>query len=124
VQYFAVTLELDRTDPRVMKPGQRVQATLLLDQRKDALMVPRQAVFDREGRSIVYRKGARGFEPVEVKLGASTMGRIVVDSGISKGDVLALRDPTRPAGSPEVKPKKPSAPPPRPRGGGVTIMIG
>jgi HlyD family secretion protein len=125
VQYFAVTLELDRTDPQVMKPGQRVQATLLLDQRKDALMVPRQAVFDREGRSIVYRKGARGFEPVEVKLGASTMGRIVVESGVSKGDVLALRDPTRPAGSPEVKPKKPSAPPPRaPRGGGVTIMIG
>jgi HlyD family secretion protein len=125
VQYFAVTLELSKTDPQVMKPGQRVQATLLLDQRKDALMVPRQAVFDREGRSIVYRKGARGFEPVEVKLGASTMGRIVVDSGVSKGDVLALRDPTRPAGSPEVKPKKLSAPPPRaPRGGGVMITIG
>lgn len=125
VQYFAVTLELPSTDPRVMKPGQRVRATLLLDQRKDALMVPRQAVFDREGRSVVFRKGLRGFEPVEVKLGVSTMGRIVVDSGISKGDVLALRDPTRPAGTPEVKPKKPSAPPPRsPRGGGVMITIG
>ncbi|HSU80812.1 MAG TPA: efflux RND transporter periplasmic adaptor subunit [Thermoanaerobaculia bacterium] len=125
VQYFAVTLELDKTDPRVMKPGQRVQATLLLDQRKDALMVPRQAVFDREGRSIVYRKGSRGFEPVEVKLGASTMGRIVVESGISKGDVLALRDPTRPAGTPEIKPRNPSAPPPRaPQGGGGMIIIG
>jgi HlyD family secretion protein len=126
VQYFAVTLELGKTDPGVMKPGQRVQASLLLDQRKDALMVPRQAVFDREGRSIVYRKGTRGFEPVEVKLGASTMGRIAVESGISKGDVLALRDPTRPAGSPEIKraaPKR-SAPPPRPSGGGITIMIG
>lgn len=125
VQYFAVTLELDRTDPRVMKPGQRVQATLLLDQRKDALLVPRQAVFDREGRSVVFRRGLRGFEPVEVKLGASTMGRIVVESGVSKGDVLALRDPTRPAGTPEVKPKKLSAPPPRaPQGGGVMITIG
>ena len=125
VQYFAVTLELDRTDPRVMKPGQRVQATLLLDQRKDALLVPRQAVFDREGRSVVYRKAARGFAPVEVKLGASTMGRIVVESGISRGDVLALRDPTRPAGTPEIKPRKPSAPPPRaPQGGGGMIIIG
>ena len=126
VQYFAVTLALDKTDPQVMKPGQRVQATLLLDQRKDVLMVPRQAVFDREGRSVVFRKGARGFEPVEVKLGASTMGRIVVESGISKGDVLALRDPTRPAGTPEVKPRKPSAPPPRsPQGGGsMTIIVG
>lgn len=125
VQYFGVTLELARTDPKVMKPGQRVQATLLLDQSKDALLVPRQAVFDREGRSIVYRQGRHGFEPVEVKLGASTMGRIVVASGISAGDVLALRDPTRPAGEPEIKPaQRPSAPPARPHGGGGMIIIG
>ncbi len=32
--------------------------------------------------------------------GASGMGRVVVDSGIAAGDVLALRDPTRPAGEP------------------------
>lgn len=108
VQYFAVTLELPKTDPRVMKPGQRVQATLLLDERKSALLVPRQAVFDRDGRSVVYRKGGRGatgFEPVTVKLGPSTMGRVVIESGLAKGDVLALRDPTRPAGAPpEAKP--------------------
>jgi HlyD family secretion protein len=125
VQYFGVTLELARTDPRVMKPGQRVQAVLRLDQRRDALLVPRQAVFDREGRSVVYRKGARGFEPVEVKLGASTMGRIVVESGLAAGDLLALRDPTRPAGEPEIKPaQRPSAPPARPHGSGGMIMIG
>ncbi len=125
VQYFGVTLELARTDPRVMKPGQRVQAVLRLDQRRDALLVPRQAVFDREGRSVVYRKGAHGFEPVEVKLGASTMGRIVVESGLAAGDLLALRDPTRPAGEPEIKPaQRPSAPPARPHGSGGMIMIG
>jgi len=130
VQYFAVTLELPETDPKVMKPGQRVQATLLLDESRDALLVPRQAVFDREGRSIVYRqrKGRGGFEPVEVKLGASTLGRVVIASGIAAGDVLALRDPTRPAGSPAdnqpAQPKPPSAlSRPSPRGGGVMITI-
>jgi HlyD family secretion protein len=112
VQYFAVVLELPKTDPRVMKPGQRVQATLMLDERKSALLVPRQAIFDREGRTMVYRrKGGAGFDPVEVKLGPSTMGRVVVESGIAKGDVLALRDPTRPAGAPpEVKPDNRPAP--------------
>ena len=126
VQYFAVTLSLARTDRQVMKPGQRVMATLLLDERQDALLVPRQAVFDREGRSVVYRRGRRGFEPVEVKLGPSTMGRVVVESGISRGDEVALRDPTRPAGAPAVKP---AAPPPAspatrsPRGRGGMIVI-
>jgi len=126
VQYFAVTLELPRTDPRVMKPGQRVQATLLLDQRRDALLVPRQAIFDREGRSIVYRKGRRGFEPVEVKLGPATMGRVVVESGVQRGDVLALRDPTRPAGEPAVKPAAPPPASPATRSGAmrrVTIIV-
>lgn len=125
VQYFAVTLELPRTDPRVMKPGQRVQATLLLDQRKGALLVPRQAVFDRDGRSVAYRKGRRGFEPVEVKLGPATMGRVVIESGLVAGDLLALRDPTRPAGEPAVKRAPPAAPATRSgrTRSSVTIMI-
>jgi RND family efflux transporter MFP subunit len=123
VQYFAVTLALDKTDPRVMKPGQRVQAVLRLDEKKDALLAPRQAVFDREGRTVVFRrKAGGGFEPVAVKLGPSTMGRVVVESGIQKGDVLAMRDPTRPAGTPEVKPPKP--PPASPaRRSGQRVMI-
>ncbi len=123
VQYFAVTLELARTDPRVMKPGQRVQATLLLEERRGALLVPRQAVFDREGRSVVFRKGARGFAPVEVKLGPATMGRVVVESGLAAGDVLALRDPTRPAGQPEVKPAAPPPAAPATRSGRVRRMV-
>jgi HlyD family secretion protein len=126
VQYFAVTLALPKTDPRVMKPGQRVQAALLLDQSRSALLVPRQAVFDREGRTVVYRRGRAGFAPVEVKLGASTLGRVVVQSGIAAGDVLALRDPTRPAGEPEIKPSQaPAAPASRPAPrGGVVVTIG
>ena len=126
VQYFAVTLALDRTDPRVMKPGQRVRATLSLDELEHALLVPRQAVFDREGSSVVYRKNGEGFEPVKVKLGPSTMGRVVVESGIKPGDLLALRDPTRPAGAPpERKPMERRPPPSAPsQGGGMTIFVG
>jgi len=123
VQYFAVTLELPRTDPRVMKPGQRVQATLMLEERRGALLAPRQAVFDREGRSVVYRRGSHGFEPVVVRLGPSTMGRVVIESGLRAGDVLALRDPTRPAGTPEIKPAAPPAAPARRSGNSRSVMI-
>jgi multidrug resistance efflux pump len=95
VQYFAVTLELSETEPALMKPGQRVRATLILD-KEEALMVPRQAVFEVEGAQVVYRRGQGGvFEPVEVELGAGTPGRVVVESGLTAGDQVALRDPTR-----------------------------
>jgi HlyD family secretion protein len=104
VQYFAVTLALGRTDPARMKPGARVTARLTLDRLDAALAVPREAVFERDGRSVVYRRRDGGFEPVAVALGPVGMGRVVIRSGIAAGDVLALRDPTRPAAPPGAQP--------------------
>ncbi len=97
VQYFGVTLALDRTEPGVIKPGQRVRARLRLDERPKALTVPRQAVFEREGRTVVYRRQGNQFEPVEVALGPSGAGRVVVEKGLRPGDAVALSDPSRPA---------------------------
>jgi multidrug resistance efflux pump len=98
VQYFAVVLELARTDPARMKPGARVRAVLTLDEVPRALAVPRQAVFTRDGRTVVYRRGAGGFTAVPVTLGPSGMGRVVIASGLQPGDTVALGDPV-PRGS-------------------------
>jgi multidrug efflux pump subunit AcrA (membrane-fusion protein) len=99
VQYFAVVVELDKTDHDVMKPGQRVRATLVLDQ-ENAIVVPRQAVFDRDGKNLVYKQGPKGWDAVAVELGAATSGRVVIKGGLAPGDVVALRDPThQPQGS-------------------------
>jgi HlyD family secretion protein len=92
VQYFGVVIALARTDRDVMKPGQRVRAALVLDQ-EDALVVPRQAIVDRDGKTSVYRRTAGGFEAVAVELGAATSGRVVITRGLTAGDVIALRDP-------------------------------
>ena len=95
VQYFAVTLSLPATDPATMKVGQRVRATLVLEQ-GDAIVVPRQAVFERDGRMFVHRQDGARFEEVEVKLGSSSAGRVVITEGLTEGDRIALRDPEGP----------------------------
>jgi len=95
VQYFEVILELERTDPDLMKPGQRVRAELLLADLDDVLSVPRQAVIKEEdGDTRVYRRSAGEYELVKVELGASALGRVVVEKGLEEGDVIALADPT------------------------------
>lgn len=95
VQYFAVVIELDKTDRATMKPGQRVRATIKLDE-ANALLVPRQAILNKDGKNYVYRRTPRGeFEQVPVELGAATSGRVAVKSGLAEGDRIALRDPTR-----------------------------
>jgi HlyD family secretion protein len=100
VQYFGVVLELELTEPERMKPGQRVQAELSLDELSDVLSVPRQAIFEKDGRSVVYVGRGGRFEPVPVELGATGLGRVVVLEGLEEGDRVALRDPTRPLRAP------------------------
>ncbi len=104
VQYFAVTLALAPGSPPAMgamgamgtvKPGQRVLARLRLEERRGALVVPREALFQRGGATVVYRRrgGAHGFEPVPVTLGPASVGAAVVETGVAAGDQVALRDP-------------------------------
>lgn len=94
VQYFAVVLTLETTDSALMKPGSRVRATLHLDERDDVLVVPRQAVFQREGASWVHLRGSSGFVLREVEVGATSLGWVVIDDGLNEGDIVALAEPT------------------------------
>jgi HlyD family secretion protein len=94
VNYFGVTIALDKTDKDIMKPGQRVRATLVLDQ-EDAIVVPRQGVFEKDGKPVVYKNGATGFAAWPVELGVASAGRVVIKKGLAEGDEIALRDPTR-----------------------------
>jgi RND family efflux transporter MFP subunit len=96
VQYFGVLLELEKTVPEIMKPGQRVQATLTLDERQDVISIPRQAVFSKDGASVVYVRKLGGFDAVEVETGPAGLGLVLIEQGLDEGDVVALRDPTRP----------------------------
>jgi multidrug efflux pump subunit AcrA (membrane-fusion protein) len=92
VQYFGVVLGFESTDASTMKVGQRVRATMFIEQ-AGALVVPRQAVFEAEGHFFVHKKRGDGFERSEVELGPSSAGRVVIEKGVSAGDHIALRDP-------------------------------
>ncbi|MCA1732014.1 MAG: efflux RND transporter periplasmic adaptor subunit [Acidobacteria bacterium] len=94
VQYFGVTLALDETDAKIMKPGARVRATITLEKSESAIALPRQAIFDLDGKKVVYRRSREGeFEPVRIETGTSTVGSISITKGLAEGDVIALEEP-------------------------------
>ena len=78
-----------------MKPGQAVRAVLALEDVKDAVSVPRGAVFEKDGKRVVYKLDGSRSAPIEVTLGHSSLARIVIEKGLAPGDRIALRDPTR-----------------------------
>ncbi len=94
VKYFEATLALARTDPSFMKPGQKIRAVIRLEEADGALAIPRGAVFEKDGKRIVYRKEGGGFVPVEITIGRQSISRVALASGLAAGDVIALRDPT------------------------------
>jgi multidrug efflux pump subunit AcrA (membrane-fusion protein) len=96
--YFKVLLALDETDLSVMKPGQRVTASILVEEVEDALVVPRQALFSEEGAYVVYRLSGSDFERVPVQVSTLARGLAVIASGLDAGSRVALAEPGRDPG--------------------------
>lgn len=94
-KYLKVDIGLDETEG-LMKPGMTVRAELLVDHLDEALTVPLEAVFVRDGTSVAYvTSGFGGAKPVELTLGIRNEARVVVLEGLDEGDRVALVDPTR-----------------------------
>lgn len=93
VQYFSVDLEIEKPDLALLAPGLRVRATLEATAVDNAVLVPRQALFEKEGKRVVYRRRGASFDAVEVEVGPVGLGQVVIEHGIEAGDVVALVDP-------------------------------
>jgi HlyD family secretion protein len=88
---FDVTILVDKPDPR-LRPGFAVQLSIRGDQLSNAVSIPSEAIFDREGKKIVYCKQHGGFEAQQVKIRALSEGRAVLE-GVRPGTVVALVNP-------------------------------
>ncbi len=111
VKYFETTLALQKTDPALMKPGQRVRAVLRLAEADGVIAIPRGALFEKDGKRVVYRREGGAFAPVEVKVGHNSISRVVVESGLREGDQVALRDPSLKSAPASERPGGPAEPP-------------
>ena len=96
IQYFKVTVSLDHTDVGFMKNGQRVSAIIELD-KTQGIVIPRQAVHQKDGKNMVYACVNNDCKAREVELGASSPGKILVLNGLTVGESVALIDPNKPA---------------------------
>jgi multidrug resistance efflux pump len=88
---FDTTLQLTAPDER-LRAGLSASVVISGQQLKDVLYVPRQALFQKDGKPVVYARRGRGFEarPVTVKFRSES--RAVIE-GLDPGAELALVDP-------------------------------
>ncbi len=91
LRQFDVSLAIDTPDRR-LRPGTSVRVVIAGEEIRDALSVPRQALFQRNGKLMVYVRADRGFQPREVKVTHRTESRVVCE-GVAEGTEVALADP-------------------------------
>jgi HlyD family secretion protein len=92
-KFFKVTVQLDGTEPR-LRPGMTARVEILVEERKDALYVPLDAVSERAGRTTAWVAARSGLEAREVVLGPSNADFVVVERGLEAGDRVVLGDPS------------------------------
>src|SRR5205807_2895300 len=91
---FEVAIGLSNADSR-LRPGFSAAVVIVGDQRKNVLYVPRQALFLKDSKRVLYIRDGNGFDPREVKIQYENESRAAVE-GIDVGGEVALVDPTAP----------------------------
>jgi HlyD family secretion protein len=89
---FELGLVLNEADPKI-RPGMSAVARIATDTVPDVLLVPSDAVFQRDGHPIVYKLDGSEFEEQEVKVSRRGKEQTIITSGVSQGDRVATRKP-------------------------------
>jgi len=101
----------------LLRPGLLADAEVIVDEIKDVLYVPYQAVFESPKGPIVYAWNGSAIEPRQVELGRRSESQIEIASGLDEGDRIALEPPA------DARPARKKKPAPK-RGGGPSFPTG
>ena len=78
----------------LLRPGLLADVEIIVEKIPNAINVPMQAVFERDGKPVVYVKNGAVFEPRFVKPFKRSESVMVIAEGLKPGEVVALADPT------------------------------
>ena len=102
----------------LLRPGLLADVEIIVDKIPNAIHIPTQAVFEKDGKLVAFVKNGNRFEErffTPLKRSESTM---VIAKGLQPGELVALSDPTAKKDSKEKKNKSGGAMGALPGGGG------
>jgi hypothetical protein len=104
---YRVEIALEKTDPTFMRPAMRFRGEVETGRIPGVLLVPRDAVFLRDGGPVVWARRGLAWREVKVTLGRSNRTQVEVVSGLAEDDRISPvdlavpreRQPAGPAGA-------------------------
>ena len=93
---FEVTIKIKESDPKTLKPGMTADVEFICDMVANAVFVPLESVIERDGKTYVFVKEGGRYNRTVVEVGKPNDSFVCIKRGLRKGQLVALRDPTRP----------------------------
>jgi len=90
---FDIALQILETDARI-RPGLSASARIAVEKIPNSILVPVEAVFDKNGRSVAYVLDGSRFEERNVQVARRGRTQLLIASGLRPGEKVALKDPT------------------------------
>jgi HlyD family secretion protein len=96
LKIYTTEIYIDGNDP-MLRTGMSCQAEIIIQQYKDAIYVPLQAIIKTGIDFNVYVKSGKSFEPRKVKIGLDNNKVIHIIEGLKDGDIVLLNPPLKSA---------------------------
>ncbi|MFO0283759.1 MAG: HlyD family efflux transporter periplasmic adaptor subunit [Acidobacteriota bacterium] len=77
----------------LLRPGLLADVQIIVDKVPNAINIPIQSLFEKEGKAVVYVKNGTRFEPREVKPLKRSENVMIIASGLKAGETIAMADP-------------------------------
>lgn len=91
---YDISIQLTDPDPRLL-PGLTAQVVIVGQKKASALYIPRQALFQKEGKQTVFLKKGTSFKQLAIQVDFENESRAAIE-GLKESDEVALIDPTAP----------------------------
>ena len=83
----------------LLRPGLLADVEIIVEKIPNAVNIPAQAVFENDGKLVVYVKKGERFEMRIIKPFKRSDSTLIVSEGLKKDEVVALTDPTAKPGT-------------------------
>lgn len=101
----------------LLRPGLLADVEIIVEKVPNAIYVPNQSIFEKDGKPVVYVKVQDRFEPRTIQIAKRSETVSIIASGLREGEVIALQDPTI---SPEERKKREQQ---KKQGGGAAAVM-
>ncbi len=91
---FTLTIALPESDAR-LTPGMGAIVRIAVDRVAQGIVIPTEAIFRKEGRTVVYVRRGSKFEEVAVEVARRSGNDALIAKGVGAGEQLSLKDPTQ-----------------------------